>query len=100
MSYDHDDIYPAHTRGYNHCDHEWADEPWKAQANCAGVDPALFFPERGDSVKAAKAVCAGCEVRQECLDYALRLGIRFGIFGGKSERERRVLRRSLRVVAS
>ena len=100
MSYDSDDIYPAHTRVRSTYDHEWVDEPWKAQANCAGVDPDLFFPERGDSVKAAKAVCQGCAVRAECLDYALRLGIKFGVFGGKSERERRALRRTLRVVAS
>ena len=100
MSYDHDDIYPTHTRGYNHYEHEWQDEPWKAQANCAGVDVELFFPERGSAgVREAKAVCAGCAVRAECLDYALRLGIRFGVFGGKSERERRVLRRTLGVVA-
>jgi WhiB family redox-sensing transcriptional regulator len=38
-------------------------------------------------------VCRGCEVRQQCLDYALANGEKFGIWGGLSERERRRLRR-------
>ena len=47
---------------------------WQEQANCLGVDPDLFFPERGASTKEAKAVCRGCEVRAECLEYALTHG--------------------------
>ena len=66
---------------------------WQEQANCLGVDPDLFFPERGASTKEAKAVCGGCEVKTECLEYALRHGEKFGIWGGMSERERRRLRR-------
>jgi len=69
---------------------------WQDEALCAGMDPDLFFPERGDmeTVNAAKAVCAGCPVRSECLE----LGIheKFGIWGGTTERERRILRRSRR----
>jgi WhiB family transcriptional regulator, redox-sensing transcriptional regulator len=66
---------------------------WQEQANCLGVDPDLFFPERGASTKEAKAVCRGCEVRVECLEYALSHGEKFGIWGGLSERERRRVRR-------
>ena len=66
---------------------------WQEQANCLGVDPDLFFPERGASTKEAKAVCRGCEVRAECLEYALCHGEKFGIWGGLSERERRRVRR-------
>ena len=66
---------------------------WQEQANCLGVDPDLFFPERGASTKEAKAVCRGCEVRAECLEYALTPGEKFGIWGGWSERERRRVRR-------
>ncbi|MFZ4515891.1 MAG: WhiB family transcriptional regulator [Acidimicrobiia bacterium] len=66
---------------------------WQEQANCLGVDPDLFFPERGASTREAKAVCAGCEVRVDCLEYALANGEKFGIWGGLSERERRRLRR-------
>ena len=66
---------------------------WQDMANCLGVDPDLFFPERGASTKEAKGVCNSCEVRMECLEYALRHGEKFGIWGGMSERERRRLRR-------
>ena len=66
---------------------------WQDQANCLGVDPDLFFPERGASTREAKEVCRGCVVRGECLEYALANGEKFGIWGGLSERERRRLRR-------
>lgn len=69
------------------------DKSWQAYANCLGVDPDLFFPERGASTKEAKAVCQGCVVREECLEYALANGEKFGIWGGMSERERRRIRR-------
>ncbi len=66
---------------------------WQEQANCLGVDPDLFFPERGASTREAKSVCRGCEVRADCLEYALAHGEKFGIWGGLSERERRRVRR-------
>jgi WhiB family redox-sensing transcriptional regulator len=44
---------------------------WQRQANCMGVDPDLFFPERGASTREAKEVCRGCVVREDCLEYAL-----------------------------
>ncbi|MGC8626507.1 MAG: WhiB family transcriptional regulator [Acidimicrobiales bacterium] len=66
---------------------------WQRSANCLGVDPDLFFPERGGSTREAKEVCRGCVVRQECLQYALQNNEKFGIWGGLSERERRYLRR-------
>ena len=67
---------------------------WQNQANCLGVDPDLFFPERGASTRAAKAVCKGCQVREDCLEFALTNGEKFGIWGGLSERERRRIRRA------
>lgn len=73
-------------------------EGWQLLANCLGVDPDLFFPERGASTKEAKAVCQGCVVREECLEYAIAHGEKFGIWGGLSERERRRIRRQ-RVLA-
>ena len=66
---------------------------WWDYANCLGVDPDLFFPERGASTKEAKEVCRGCVVREDCLEYARSHGEKFGIWGGMSERERRRLRR-------
>ena len=67
---------------------------WQIQANCMGVDPDLFFPERGASTREAKEVCRGCVVREDCLEYALANGEKFGIWGGMSERERRRVRRA------
>jgi WhiB family redox-sensing transcriptional regulator len=69
------------------------DRGWQDLANCLGVDPDLFFPERGASTKEAKEVCRGCVVRDQCLEYALANGEKFGIWGGMSERERRRIRR-------
>ena len=67
---------------------------WQTQANCMGVDPDLFFPERGASTREAKEVCRGCVVSDDCLESALANGEKFGIWGGMSERERRRLRRA------
>lgn len=72
---------------------DFLEKGWQNLANCLGVDPDLFFPERGASTREAKEVCKGCSVRAECLEYALSNGERFGIWGGLSERERRRLRR-------
>ncbi len=69
------------------------DKNWQMLSNCLGVDPDLFFPERGASTKDAKAVCQGCIVREDCLEYALTNREKFGIWGGLSERERRRIRR-------
>jgi WhiB family redox-sensing transcriptional regulator len=69
------------------------DKSWQDMANCLGVDPDLFFPERGASTREAKEVCKGCVVRDDCLEYALANGEKFGFWGGMSERERRRIRR-------
>lgn len=66
---------------------------WQERALCAQTDPEAFFPEKGGSTREAKKVCASCDVRSECLDYALANDERFGIWGGLSERERRKLKR-------
>lgn len=69
------------------------DTTWQEFSNCLGVDPDLFFPERGASTREAKEVCRGCVVREDCLEFALANGEKFGIWGGMSERERRRIRR-------
>src|SRR5947209_11308184 len=66
---------------------------WQDQAACLGMDPDLFFPERGASTREAKSICRSCVVREDCLEFALRNGEKFGIWGGMSERERRRVRR-------
>lgn len=64
-------------------------QPWKAFGACSGLDPLLWFPERGEPVEPARAICRGCPVQEQCLEYALASGEKFGIWGGLSERERR-----------
>ncbi len=66
---------------------------WQERALCAQTDPEAFFPEKGGSTREAKRICQGCEVRDECLEYALEHDERFGIWGGLSERERRRLKK-------
>ncbi len=70
------------------------EQDWQERALCAQTDPEAFFPEKGGSTREAKRICSGCEVRAECLEYALAQDERFGIWGGLSERERRRLRRA------
>lgn len=72
---------------------------WQDYANCRGADADLFFPERGASTRKAKAICAECQVRQECLEFAIQIGEKFGIWGGMSERERRKIRRERQLAA-
>jgi WhiB family redox-sensing transcriptional regulator len=67
-------------------------EPWVVDAVCAETDPEAFFPNKGESTSAAKAICAACSVRADCLAYAVEHNERFGVWGGLSERERRPLR--------
>jgi WhiB family transcriptional regulator, redox-sensing transcriptional regulator len=77
------------------------DEAWLESAECAGMDPALFFPARGDfrAVDAARAVCSGCPVRSECLAYAISHSEHYGVWGGTSERQRRRIRAAGRAAA-
>jgi len=75
-------------------DEEDEDGGWQERALCAQTDPEAFFPEKGGSTREAKKVCLGCDVRGECLEYALAHDERFGIWGGLSERERRRLKKS------
>jgi WhiB family redox-sensing transcriptional regulator len=72
---------------------------WRDRAGCLGQDPELFFPLGStgpalDQANRAKSVCAGCLVRGECLEYALVTNQDAGVWGGLTEDERRLLRRS------
>jgi len=71
------------------------DDPlaWQADALCAQTDPEAFFPEKGGSTREAKKICESCDVRAQCLEFALKNDARFGIWGGLSERERRKLKK-------
>ena len=67
---------------------------WQQHAECLNYAGQVdFFPARGESVRDAKAVCTICPVKSECLEFAMRLKVAHGVWGGLSERERRSLRR-------
>lgn len=71
-------------------------DDWRESAACRDEDPELFFPvsEMGPGarqVAEAKAVCARCPARQDCLDYAVDNALDHGVFGGMTDRERRQL---------
>jgi WhiB family transcriptional regulator, redox-sensing transcriptional regulator len=80
---------------------DWA-MGWQFRAACRGEESALFFApnyfERREQKNArevrAKAICARCPVRTECLEYALRIREPHGIWGGLNEFERRTLLRT------
>ena len=77
------------------------DEGWRQLAACRGEDAAWFFApsyfERREEKEArerkAKALCARCAVREECLEYALRIRENHGVWGGLNEMERRAVLR-------
>lgn len=70
---------------------------WQKRGACAGhPDPDLWFPGPGMPHEPAKAICATCPVQVECLEHALILPEKHGIWGGKSERERERIARSRR----
>lgn len=74
---------------------------WASDAACREHPEVNFFPERGESTVAAKLVCAGCLVRAECQAYAETLGPKLvGIWGGLSQRERKMSRRPVRAPAA
>jgi WhiB family redox-sensing transcriptional regulator len=73
---------------------------WEARAACRGMGSEVnFFPDRGESLEPARAICARCPVREPCLELALAPmegGLVFGIWGGTSARERVRLRKAKR----
>ena len=65
---------------------------WQLRARCRDCDPTMFFDtteSESAEIAYAKAVCAGCPVREQCLGHAIHTGEQFGIWGGLTERERR-----------
>jgi WhiB family redox-sensing transcriptional regulator len=73
---------------------------WRESSRCKEMDPDLFFPvgTTGPAllqIEAAKAVCRQCNVRENCLGYALDSNQEYGIWGATTEEERRYMRREL-----
>jgi len=71
------------------------ERPWAVFAACRGGDADLFFPATKDHERQAVALCRTCAVAGDCLDYALDARERFGIWGGRTEKDRRRLLRDL-----
>lgn len=71
---------------------------WRARGACRGTEPSIFYPEDDeDPAIDAKEICAGCDVRELCLEYALIAREKTGVWGGHTARERRrILRRRRR----
>lgn len=70
-----------------------SDLAWMDGALCMQVDPEAHFPDKGESNRTAKRVCFRCEVKVECLDYAMEHDEPFGVWGGLTEQERSALKR-------
>lgn len=73
-------------------------DDWAKRAACRELPPSakeLFFPDYHgpENSREAKAICAGCDVRRECLDWAMKTNEQYGVWGGLSAPERRRLRR-------
>ncbi len=78
---------------------------WRDDAECRSTDPALFFPVGTtgmalEQIDEAKRVCAGCNARKLCLEFALLTNQDAGVWGGTSEEERREIRRARRRAAA
>lgn len=64
-------------------------EDWTDLARCRGMDPDVFFGRNLTEARTAIRTCDRCEVRQQCLDYAVAQQIEIGVWGGLTERQRR-----------
>lgn len=73
---------------------------WMDRAECLGMPGEIFFPERGESVDMARAICAECAVRELCRRWADEHDERLGIWGGSTGDERRRARRQQRARAA
>ena len=69
---------------------------WRQRGACNGLDPAVFFPDSEENAEEAKAICDICPVRLSCLEHALAMRERDGVWGGMTERERRRIIRQRR----
>ena len=71
------------------------ERPWAVFAACKDRDPDVFFPSGPGEEREAIRVCSGCAVRVDCLEFALEARVRFGVWGGLTEKQRRSLIRQI-----
>lgn len=72
---------------------------WRDLAACQSLDVRMFYPDTGKGARPAQRVCASCPVRAACLEHALDVGERHGVWGGATEDERRAIRRTRRAAS-
>ncbi len=72
---------------------------WRKQGACNGLDPDVFFPDSEAAAEEAKAICNTCMVRASCLEHAIVVREKDGVWGGATERERRRIIRQRRRTA-
>ena len=74
---------------------------WEQIAACRGIDATIFFPDdEDDNAELAKEICAGCSVAMPCLEYAINVREKEGVWGGATQRERRSIIRKRRRAAA
>ena len=79
--------------------HDWDVDDWRNRSACRESDPELFFPigttgMAVEQIEVALRICAGCAVAAECLEFALATNQDSGIWGGRTEEERRKVRKT------
>ncbi|MBI2708750.1 MAG: WhiB family transcriptional regulator [Actinobacteria bacterium] len=74
-------------------------QSWRTKAACRGLDPQIFYPGEDEDSTPAKTVCGSCSVQQACLEHALGVREKEGVWGGCTERERRRIIRQRRRTA-
>ena len=72
---------------------------WWDLGACRGLDASVFYPEDEAGAEVAKGVCGECAVKAACLEHALSLREKAGVWGGATERERRRIVRQRRRLA-
>ena len=73
---------------------------WVGKAACSGLDPAVFYPPTDEDADEAKSIGAACPVQEPCLEHAIEMREKNGVWGGATERERlRIIRRRRRLRA-
>jgi len=78
---------------------------WRSAGACASADPDLFFPISATGlgekqIGRAKMICAGCQVKRECLEFAMTNDLSYGIWGGSTPEDRQRERRRKRRAAA
>lgn len=69
-------------------------------ALCVRVDSEIFFPETGEGIALAASICAACDVREACLEWALDHNEKHGVWAGTGQKQRERLRRQRREAAA